>query len=75
MPLSKTSVTRANQLRLARDHVGLTQVELARLARVSPFTVCRYEQNGYSPVTDEYIRVLVGLQIARAVNRKRKAGA
>jgi predicted transcriptional regulator len=68
MTLSNTSVTRANHLRLAREEVGLSQVELARRARVDRRTIQRYERNGYAPLTVEFVRVVATLNAARMLN-------
>jgi transcriptional regulator with XRE-family HTH domain len=68
MTLSNTSVTRANQLRLAREQVGLSQVELARRARVSRRTVQRYEANESPGLTPELICVVSALTAARLLN-------
>jgi predicted transcriptional regulator len=78
--LSKIIVTpdgvaeRVNELRLAREQVGLSQVELARHARVDRRTVQRYERNGRPALTEELVRVVATLNAARMVNGE-KAGA
>jgi DNA-binding XRE family transcriptional regulator len=64
---------RANQLRLAREQAGLSQVELARHARVGRRTVQRYERNGHPQLTEELVRVVATLNAARMLNGK--AGA
>jgi transcriptional regulator with XRE-family HTH domain len=58
----------ANQLRLAREQAGLTQVELARHARVDRRTVQRYEHNGRPPLTEELVRVVATLNAARMLD-------
>jgi predicted transcriptional regulator len=81
MSLSTFTVTpagvaeRANQLRLAREQVGLSQVELARHARVDRRTVQRYEANGRPQLTEELVRVVATLNAARMLNDNGKAGA
>jgi transcriptional regulator with XRE-family HTH domain len=64
---------RANQLRLAREQAGLSQVELARGARVDRRTIQRYERNGQPPLTEELVRVVATLNAAAMLNGK--AGA
>jgi transcriptional regulator with XRE-family HTH domain len=59
---------RANQLRLAREQAGLSQVELARCARVDRRTVQRYEANGRPPLTEELVRVVSTLNAAQMLN-------
>jgi transcriptional regulator with XRE-family HTH domain len=59
---------RTNQLRLAREQAGLSQVELARHARVDRRTVQRYERNGHPPLTEELVRVVATLNAARMLN-------
>jgi transcriptional regulator with XRE-family HTH domain len=59
---------RANQLRLAREQAGLTQVELARKAHVDRRTIQRYEANGSPPLTEELVRVVATLNAARLLN-------
>jgi predicted transcriptional regulator len=66
---------RANQLRLAREQAGLSQVELARHAGVARRTVQRYERNGRPPLTEELVRVVATLNAARMVNGGRGEAA
>jgi transcriptional regulator with XRE-family HTH domain len=59
---------RVSQIRLAREQAGLSQVELARRARVDRRTVQRYEANGRPPLTEELVRVVATLNAARMLN-------
>jgi predicted transcriptional regulator len=66
---------RVNQLRLAREQAGLSQVELARHARVGRRTVQRYEANGSPPLTEELVRVVATLNAARMLGGDGKEAA
>jgi transcriptional regulator with XRE-family HTH domain len=56
-----------NVLRLIRQDRGLTQVELARLARVGHRTVQRYERNGPRTLTPELDRIVWALSVFEGV--------
>jgi transcriptional regulator with XRE-family HTH domain len=56
-----------NILRLIRQDRGLTQVELARLARVGRRTVQRYERNGPGALTPALDRIVWALSVFEGV--------